>query len=156
MSIDYAHTPTANDRRQAKATAIARWCYRRGVTVKHLRATNAATRRRLALQINVPPPREQPGINQLGETWELSIELLEQRTNWDNNHQLDPPAAPIDCLGCLLSDCPTHTTARTCISCGQVLHPVTVTEGYATHPTCHVSRPTIVSPGQVVTDVSMF
>lgn len=137
MTIDYAHTPIATRQRAEKAKTVSRWCYHHGVTANLIAGTDHRGRRRLAQGAEVPPPQDAP--EQLGETWQLVLELLAQRDVWDQAHQADPPVAPIDCLECLLEQgCESHRRGRACGVCRDPLHRVTLMEGYATHPTCHL------------------
>lgn len=135
MTIDFAHTPAATEQRAAKAKTLARWCYHRGVTAAAVTSADSATRRQLAQRAEVPPPRETQG--QLAETWQLVVELLTQRHIWDEAHRADPPAAPIQCLPCLIvSGCQLHRHGRACTACGLPLHRVIIHAGYSTHPSC--------------------
>lgn len=139
MTIDYAHTPHATQQRQVKAKTIARWCYHHGVTAAAIEQITPELRRRVAGSVGVHPPTENPDT--LGETWRVVVELLHQRTVWDQANRQDPPVAPIDCVPCLVGRCSNHRDGRGCEWCGQPLHPVNIREGYATHPACHQDRP---------------
>lgn len=148
MTIDYAHTPTATEKRRVKAKTLARWCYHRGVTAAALTSADSATRRRVAQRAGVLPPRECPG-SALAETWRLVVELLAQRHMWDEAHRRDAPAAPIQCLPCLLvSGCQLHRHGRACTACGLPLHRVIINDGYSTHPACEpIPAPRDTHPG---------
>ena len=134
MSIDYAHTPTAERQRREKAKALARWCYEHGVDGRILRCP-AELRRKAARAAGVTPPHE-PGDGGAGDTWALVAELLVRRVIWDNEHQVTPPR-PAACLECAIanSPCARHQPAA-CRVCGDPLRPVFLEEGHDTHPTC--------------------
>ena len=148
MSIDSAHTPTAERQRREKAKTLARWCYDHGVDGRILRAT-AELRRKAARAAGVPPPHESAD-GRAGDTWTLVAELLARRVIWDHEHHVTPPR-PAACLECAIgtTPCTRHQTAA-CRVCAGPLHAVFLEEGHDTHPTCdpdpYVTRTPTVAP----------
>ena len=132
-SVDHAHTPTAERLRLAKATDLARWCYARGLG-PDVSNEGAATRRAIARQAGVRPPRDIDGTS---ETWALVASLLRDRVRWDLAHGWQPPPPPT-CTGCLVHGrpCRRHAPPSDCTACGELLHPMLVEAGERLHPNC--------------------
>lgn len=134
MSIDYAHTRTAQQKRAAKAQTLARWCYARGLIDARLLEADPQLRRTAARSAGVSPPHEAPG--QPGETWQLVLELITRKLAWDREHQIRTPR-PARCVSCAVHGdwCDRHQP-RCCRVCGGALHWVLLEEGASTHPSC--------------------
>lgn len=75
---DYAHTLTADRNRDAKARALASWCWDRGITPTDLGDADPATLARAARDADVNPPS--------AETLNLVVDLLEQMAAWADAH----------------------------------------------------------------------
>lgn len=134
MSVDFAHTRTAQEQRAAKARTLARWCYDRGLIDSRILEADPKLRRQAARSASVVPPHEEPG--QPGETWRLTVELLARKLEWDRAHGVASPT-PARCVACAVFEdwCEQHQP-RSCTVCGGQLHWVFLDEGSATHPSC--------------------
>lgn len=134
MSIDYAHTPIAEQQRAAKAQILARWCYSHGLLDDRILHATPQLRRASARSAGVTPPHENDDAP--GETWQIVVELLTRKLAWDRDHCVTSPR-PARCLECAIRGdwCEQHEP-RTCTVCSGPLAWVFLEEGSTTHPSC--------------------
>lgn len=146
MSVDFAHTRSAQEQRAAKAKTLARWCYDRGLLDHRLLEVDPRHRRHAARSAGVAPPHEEAG--QAGETWRLALELIARKLEWDLANGARSPQ-PARCVVCaILEDWCDRHQPRSCTVCGGQLHWVFLDEGSTTHPGCDL-LPKASAPGFV-------
>lgn len=80
--VDYAHTADAEQRRHAKATAVARLLYHDGLTASDVAALDRPGRAAAAAAADQRPPSD--------ETWALVGDLVAAMEHWATQHPDDP------------------------------------------------------------------
>lgn len=104
---DFAHTTAAERARQDKAKTLARWCYARGISAGVLEL-DPVLLRSIARRAGVNPPRQ---VGAVSPTWQLVVDLLAARAQWDHEHARDAPPA-VGCVACALeAPCPHRDPA---------------------------------------------